>query len=102
MNSQMADVFIAIPPKKYQDELIPTADVELAPLNVMKQNMVVLNGTRNPRRPSKVGFPNWLSAFPGGHSRAGVVPFGQRTQAGGEIALCLIRLEEETFILSLA
>lgn len=63
MNSQMPAMFIAIPPKKYQEPDTPVMEVLLAPFHSRKQNMVLVNGTRKPRTPSRVGLPGFHCQF---------------------------------------
>jgi hypothetical protein len=48
---------MAIPPKKYQEPLMATREVELASWNSRRQKIVQVKGTRKPKTPRRVGLP---------------------------------------------
>ena len=64
MNSQMPAIFIAIPPRKYQVPEMELNDSGLAPRHCKRESIVVVNGTKKPMMPSKVGLPNRFDKSP--------------------------------------
>lgn len=64
MNSQIPAMFIAMPPRKYQDPEMELKESGPEPRHCKRHIMVVVKGIRNPIVPSNVGLPRRLAKSP--------------------------------------
>lgn len=66
MNSQMPAMFIAMPPRKYQEPEMELKDSGPEPRHCIRTIIVVVKGIKKPMVPSNVGLPRRFAKSPRG------------------------------------